>query len=192
MSNFRFFVESKGDRKFLQDYIDFKYDVYIPEEDFITLKGDKTKIERVSNKFIEFTKQGFNNLLFLDANSNFQETFDYINKKKNELKLNFDFFIFPDNQNKGIREDLLLHLTIPEHRIVLDCYQKHIDCIKKHLAYTCPNQKSKVYAYIFCVLKGNERDHMDQGEWNYKNSVVWDLGNCALEPLSDFLSQYSF
>jgi hypothetical protein len=188
---FKLFVEGKCDKKFLQDYIQFKFDLKLSNESVFKMGGGTGRLDNLHNEFEPFTKNnGYTSLLFLDADKDIENTKKIANDFKKKYNLDFDLFVFPDNKSNGCLEDLLEYIINPAYNKIFSCFENYIDCIKTNVRYTLPDKKAKIYAYVDAVLTGKERDHMDQGEWVFTNDDVWKLDNPALNPLHEFLSKY--
>lgn len=176
------FGEGIADEKFLKDFIKSQFG--IEEIKYINVKG-KDSIHLVKNEFEKNTDQGGVNLLIFDADSNYANARDNIIRQREEVGVEFEIFLFPDNNGVGALEDLLLKLTVPEHSGIFECFTPFNFCLKsKNPHYNVPDLKTQIYSYLsFQKLEANE------GKRDYTQSC-WNLSNLDAKPLRDFLSEY--
>ena len=96
-----------------------------------------------------------------------------------------DWFLIPNNESEGDLETLLLQMTVAQHGHVERCFNEYIECLKL-CSYSVPDRKGRVYAYCEALgvkAKGSERDYTDRESWN--------LDAVALDPLKEFLREFS-
>lgn len=170
----------------------------ITEDDYkIISVGGKDKLRMYDNEMKQNTDNGETNLVIFDCDEqscgggikNRNENFDSIKK---ELSIDFAFFLFPNNNDEGCFEDLLLNIINPEHSGLIDCFNGYEMCIgskdPEGEKYKTPNKKAKIYAYITsfkCSRKQNES--IKNGNWEFNNSKFWNLDTEYLNPLKDFI-----
>jgi hypothetical protein len=166
--------------------------------DIIKLEGKdklKTKIELFKNLKLATEKSNSDDTLFLiiqDADSYHEKnnpTGGYPNRKKyltellDHININYQLFLFPNNQNDGELEDLLIEIA--QNKAVFAYFDTYQNCIQKlPLVVNSSNIKTKVYAY-FTALEGEENAKLERR--NYLNSQLWNLEAEGLQPLLHFL-----
>ncbi len=188
MNEFKFFVESKADIKFLKDFINAKFNISLNGSFFDTLgawsgykAGGNLKASIVEN----YDNQR-KTILILDADN------DLINRR-NEVTSDFvkyntplRLFLFPNDISTGNLESLLAQIAYD--RKAIDCFLEFERCVS---GYPKPLNHSRIYAYLDLLLHPNQvvnNIDMRKDEFrDYRNKKHWDLENIALQPLCDFL-----
>jgi hypothetical protein len=217
MKKFNIFVEGAADRKFLHDYIEASFTTTlsakknsegkITQSENITTTGgwkvlatDGGKTFR--DKMKENSSNGIINLVVFDADTtsndgSFSTRKSEIEAWKKTYGLNFELFLFPNNNEDGALENLLEQIINPQNKPVFDCWKKFEDCLPTKTTctknpLTIPAKKSKIYAYME-VLHGEtktEKDKIKDPNRNFKDPNHWDLNVVALEPLKQFLQTH--
>lgn len=121
-------------------------------------------------------------------------------KKKGLTFQENKFFLFPNNQDDGDLEDLLLEIA--NHKEFINCFESYLDCIKKKEHYKPIKniRKSKWYAYLEALGLENlytkknifdtEGKVKDQYKEDYKKlKEVIDFNSSSLVPLKKFLER---
>lgn len=179
------FVEGKADKRFIEDFVSKhfgkeKLDIL----SFVDVKG-KDSIHLVSNEFIKNTDQKGINLLIFDADSDFAKRKEELEKQRAYLNIEFELFLFPNNNDNGDLEVLLLNLTVEKHQGIFECFKPFNDCLKsKDNNYNVPSLKTQVYSYLDFQNKEpkeNDRDYFLD---------CWNLENDYANPLLYFLTEY--
>jgi hypothetical protein len=179
------FVEGKADKRFIEDFIihHFSQDIF-KKIKFVDVKG-KDSVHLVSNEFIKNSDQEGTNLLIFDADSDYAERVEELEKQKQELGIDFELFLFPNDKDVGDLESLLLNLTVSAHKGIFECFKPFNDCLLgKNSNYNVPSLKTQIYSYLdFQRLEPKE---------NERNYIIdcWDLNNEYAKPLFDFLNRY--
>lgn len=210
MNKFLILVEGKADATFLRDYLTylFKLETIKQLKKSIELQNDEIFIEiliaegysailnlksRIEDYF--FVKE-YKILVIQDADNPKKQDGGvtnrnvYLNKVKEELKINFDFFLFPNNKDDGDLENLLLKIVNRELFIkTKDCYLKWIECSKEyspeeHIKELFDN-KHIVYNY-FRTFYG--MDNAKEEKRRYTDEF-WQFSNKNLEPLKTFFEE---
>ncbi|WP_316826227.1 DUF3226 domain-containing protein [Pedobacter miscanthi] len=151
--------------------------------------------------FQETTDAGGTNLVIFDAdsvenNGGYATRYDYLMAKKDELGLQFELFLFPNNHDDGMFETLLEKVAVQHHKPIIDCFESYLDCVTQKgilggYTYTIPAQKAKIYAYVESVLTPAEfKDARSKQTWAYANNNVWDFDSNELIPLKEFLGNH--
>lgn len=216
-------VEGKTDKNFLIAYLEFlekgAHSKYLKTEDKnILVSGgkdglknnddsdDNTKDSNVSTKIKKRIQEGEKILIIFDADNNYEESKQNIEKQLKELfkelgveakeKENYDIFLMPNNKDKGTLEDLFE--KIAKCKDVLKCFDKYCKCIKivqkksmqekesTEVQIRLPPPKTKIYAYfqaLGCIIEENK------GKKFKIDDRFFDLENEYLKPLKNFLKQ---
>lgn len=209
-------VEGKADQKFLADVMKVWFDMTfakdfscLDEERKVDVRlqdlGGKNRFQtdRISAAFRQNNDQGVQNIVILDADDLTAQR-QMLDRIKQELGIEFPYFLLPDNQNNGELEDLLEQLITPKNRIILDCWEGYETCVGQHEnparpghKYTIPAKKSKIYSYLEVLLgeTDSEKDLAKDPKRDFTNQNHWILDGDSgpLKPLKDFLeSQLNF
>jgi hypothetical protein len=191
MAGIQIFHEGKADEKFLKDIINKFFPLKINDVAFIEMHG-YTGFRSVQRNF-QLNSDGIN-LVFLDAdypknNGGFQERLEYVYKQKEDLKIDFEIFLFPNHRENGDLEALLASIINSANIGLLHCWNNYIDCLYAHAKsqgknINIPDEKNKFYTYIH-ILDGSS--NAKETDRNYLNQDHWDLDSGALKPLIEFL-----
>ena len=107
----------------------------------------------------------------------------------------FNLFLFPNNSDDGIFENLLEFIARKDkHKLFFDCFSDYENCMKSQKddngkpVYQVPNLKGKLHTYINAVPMAQKiRNKLGRGDWQFENEEYWDLNSPALEPLKNFI-----
>lgn len=179
------FVEGKADQRFIEDFVSFHFgNEKLEIISFVDVKG-KDRLHIVKNNFVINTDQEGINLLLFDADGNFKDRVEELEKQKQNLEIDFELFLFPNDKDNGDLETLLLNLTAEKHLGIFECFSPFNDCLlNKNSAYNVPSLKTQIYSYLsFQNLEPQEKDR------NYLLDC-WNLKNEYAIPLTDFLKKY--
>lgn len=182
----KIFVEGKEDKFFIDALIGFHFPD--EEDNFEIISTDGwTNLKKSASIIKKFNDQGFKVLVIFDADSDFSKRFEDILEKKKEHSLEFEVFLFPDNQSDGDLELLLEQIVNDEHRAILDCFQSYEKCLTELQKYQLPIRKSKIYAYIDAFPKSQkEKEDFKKGDFLFSNESIWNLNSARLKPLIEF------
>jgi predicted ATP-dependent endonuclease of OLD family len=198
MSRVRIFVEGIADVRFLEDYIAY----CIPADkgqkvELIDMEGKDGLLQNPADQSFPFrqnTDAGGVNLVIFDADDSHQTRADELRKAAATAGIQFEFFLFPNNQQSGDLEALLCELVPADKRVILDCHDAFLTCLRgyPHLSLHLPLPKSKVYAYLDALLtkKEKNKDLAKEGQRNYLIQKHWNLDADYLEPLRAFLTHH--
>ncbi len=138
-----------------------------------------------TNKFTENTDNDGINLVIFDADNNFTERKKEIEKKKEEFDIQFELFLFPNNQDSGDFEILLESISNKEHKCIFECFDKYQNCLSsKNTTYILPNRKARIFAFLETL--GEETQPKKR---NYCVEKCWDLNSAILNSLKIFLTE---
>jgi hypothetical protein len=170
------------DIKFLNDYISF---LNLPISRLICNKTEGwTNLPFVASKFQEASNKQVKNIVIFDANGNFQERRNKIFELANLHQIEFELFLFPDNNSSGCFEDLLLKLVRNKMQFILNCFNTYCQCINNNnLNFNMP-LKSKVFAYLEATQQPLKIEKV-----NFSNNEFWNLNHEELIPLKSFIEQ---
>ncbi|MGB1205895.1 MAG: DUF3226 domain-containing protein [Chitinophagales bacterium] len=198
----KIFVEGKGDDKFLKSYLTFlENEIVLNTYEIIPTRG-WTKIPKLVNLFQENTDAEGTNLIIFDADS-FKNGGGFAKRKaqleayKTTHQLEFELFLFPNQQNDGDYETLLENIINQEHSKLLTCFSQYENCIentvdeKNEPKYVLPIRKAKIYSYIDAFPKSRkQKERFKRGDFFFENEKYWNLKADYLKPLKDFLLHF--
>lgn len=125
-------------------------------------------------------------MVIFDANGNVDTRRQEIFAEKDRLNVEFELFLFPDNQSNGMVETLLLSI-IPDAQLPLlncfDAYCNEIQQINPNIQFSL---KSKFYAYLEATGQPNIK------KVNFLDTNYWDLKSNSLQNLRDFLRSHIY
>jgi hypothetical protein len=169
----KIFVEGLADVKFLSDYISHIIPHFkIVKENIIDTGGwtninsQTEKGEAIRRQMEGNTDNEGINLVIFDADKEFNNRKQVIEKWKMDCKLAFELFLLPDNQNAGALEDLLEKIILNNNQSIFCCWDGFENCLRDCAsrsvgkALTIPAKKTKIYAYLEVLLgetKNRER-----------------------------------
>ena len=158
-----------------------------------------TNIPNNEYEFKENTDNGFANLVIFDADEErngggFAIRQAEIQALKSD-SIDFDLFLWPNNQTNGDFELLLSKIVNPEHQCLLDCYEHFEDEVRandpEEEKYDTPGRKGEMYSYISLQkMSQKQKGYLSKGYWMFDNPKYWDLSSEELNPLVDFLNKY--
>ena len=195
----KIFVEGKGDDKFFKSYLTFLEKETALNHYEIISTGGWNKISKLVNLFQENTDAEGTNLIIFDADSSkneggFPKRKAQIEAYKKQYELEFELFLFPNQQDDGDYEVLLENIINQEHSNLLTCFSKYENCIKSTIdekgepKYILPIRKSKIYAYIDAFPKSRkQKERFKGGDFFFENEEYWNLEVDFLKPLKKFL-----
>ncbi len=170
--------------------------------------GGWTKLVESEALFRQANDSGGRNLIVFDAdfdeakypNGGHINRLTSIKATVSIFDLNPAVFLFPQPDEDGNLETLLLRLIQPAHQQVMDCYDGYEACLSKCLDtqgqpmyYDTPSDKRRIYDYVNVLpLSPIERErHQEKGGQKiFENPAWWDLHAPAVQPLRFFLDQY--
>jgi len=201
----KIFVEGDGDQVFIRDILKLWYNITLTKDQLkevvIICKG----YNKISNQIDEFKqleigqkREGGKNLIIFDADyTGREEDHGFKNKKKyldnimQELGINFDLFLFPNNQNDGTLETMLESCMNPEHSGIMDCWKNMEICVDGKGNYTIPADKSKIYVYLECLhgITNKEKDKIKDPNRDFTLDDKWVI-NCENNPFLKELKDF--
>ncbi len=211
------FVEGPSDRLFLEVYLLYLYfQEKFPIKNFKVQNVDGKN--NLSKRLPEIEKYD-KTLIIFDADKNYEGNKKEILKVVSETQQTISeeqIFLFPNNQDDGDLETLLLEIA--KHEEFINCFESYLDCIKKkeHYKPIKDIRKNMLYAYleVFGLEKffqytwdtekknnkkkliiddkdGDEIEIKDQYKGDYeKLKEVIDFNSTSLFSLKNFLERF--
>lgn len=149
------------------------------------------------------TDVGEKNLVVFDAdsvnnNGGLEKRRDQLLQKKEELGLEFELFLWPDNSNDGDVEILMESIARKDfYPEFFDCFGKYECCISRRKDddgkqfYSTPNRKGKLHTYFTLLpISKTKKDKVGSGLWQWNNPEIWDLDSDSLTPIKEFLKKH--
>ncbi|MCQ2717439.1 hypothetical protein JT219_03270 [Helicobacter pylori] len=212
------FVEGSSDRFFLEIYLLYLYfQEKFPIKNFKVQNVDGK--DNLSKRLLEIEKYD-KTLIIFDADKDYESNKKEILKIVSESKQTISeeqIFLFPNNQDDGDLETLLLEIA--KHKEFINCFEGYLDCIKKteHCKPIKNIRKNKLYAYLEVLglekffqytwdtkkknnkkkliiddKDGDEIEIKDQYKGDYeKLKEVIDFNSKSLIPLKNFLERFA-
>ncbi|WRF40219.1 hypothetical protein E5E53_01930 [Helicobacter pylori] len=218
------YTEGKSDRNFLGWYLSFlKYKDHF---DIFDIEG---KDKLISDEFLEKIDKILKNkhqtykqvCIIFDADKKesqesdvgFDNKLEHICKELKEKRIDFpreQIFLFPNNQNDGDLETLLLEIAnhkefincFESYKEFINCFESYLDCIKKKEHYKPIKniRKNMLYAYLEAFgledlytkknIFDTEGKVKDQYKGDYeKLQEVIGFDSKSLVPLKNFLER---
>ncbi len=194
MKKVKIFVEGVADCKFIQDYIQYLFNVKLDKNDIIEIGGcDKKSLSLRIGTFQRNADEGGINLLIFDADDSFDEKQEELKRTKKELNIEFEIFLFPNHELPGDLEVLLSNIVSDKHNALVACWEQYENCLKtQEYSYTLPARKTKIYAYLEALVgkSNSQKEKIKERNRNYRNTDHWNLDTDYLQPLKTFLNQY--
>ena len=195
--DFNIFVEGTADARFFKQYIHHLFGEEVGDEHIVPLKGwDNLKTEASVLRMRSMSANEGINLVFIDADKDFQKRKDEIEKWKQSNGVEFELFLLPNNKDVGALEDMLEKIINPNNQPIMDCWQTYEGKLEKVRipnkippTLTIPAKKTKIYAYLETLLgeSRSQKELIRDAKRNYENTQHWDLDAEYLKPLKEFL-----
>lgn len=194
----KIFIESRKpetpEYQFLETYITSVLAIASSQFSIYCVNG-KDNLWNVAPQFQEAEITGGNNLVIFDADTplnggGYEKRKHELTERMRALNLHAALFLFPNNHDDGIFENVLEHMMLyDKHHRFLDCFSDYESCLGDQ--YVHPNLKSKVFSYISSMkdLPNSKRKLLGSGKWQFDNPSYWDMTTDYLDPLKDFLKE---
>ena len=199
MKKFLIIVEGEADKKFMEDYYHHLFQVSAPKNSIIHTGGYKKLADEVILRQMQMnTDQGGVNLVIFDADDDYKTRWEELSSLKEQYGVEFELFLFPNNQDAGALEDLLENIINLNNRPILDCWENYEEELRRleipgrtPPPLTTPAKKTKIYGYLEALLgeSKKEKKMIKEKERNYKNASHWDLDAEYLERLKEFVGR---
>ncbi len=208
------FVEGPSDKVFLEVYLYFLEDLPIKNFKVRSTNGK----DNLSSKLLLETEKYAKTLIIFDADKNYESNKKEILSKTQQKITEEQIFLFPNNQDDGDLETLLLEIA--KHKEIIQCFKRYLKCIeckyigiKEHHELIKNIRKNMLYAYLEVFElqkffqyewdinnKKNEKKIIIDGKGKIKEKhqeeyeklkEVIDFNSNSLIPLKDFLGQFA-
>lgn len=146
------------------------------------------------------TDVGGKNIVVFDAdtpnnNGGFNKRQKELLDKGKDLGLEFDLFLWPDNQHDGDVEVLMESIARKDlYPEIFDCFCKFEHCMsqrkneKGEVFYSLPNRKGKLYTYFNSLpISNTKKNKFGRGDWRWNDTDIWNLNAESLTPIKEFL-----
>ncbi len=191
MSEFRIFMESKADVKFVIDFISERFGNKLEISDFDTLNSWSGY--KAGGGIEDAIQQNYDNgkqtILILDADNDYTKRYAEVTSDFQGYGIPVHLFLFPNSRLNGNLESLLTEIAVD--RKLIDCFVGYEVCVKD---YNLSLEKSRIYSYLDSILPENDKikknDLRKEENRNYRNTDHWNLHHEYLQPLHDFLSPF--
>ena len=203
----KIFVEGIADKKFLEDYFHHVFsDFELPPDinvidtgGWTNISSQKEKGENIRNQMKRNTANDGVNLVIFDADKDFATRKNEIEQWKTNEKLNFELFLFPNDNDSGDLEDLLEKIILDKNQPIFNCWESYETCLQEFASekigkkLTTPAKKTKIYGYLEALLgdSKSEKEKIKEKNRNYKNIAHWNLNTDYLKPLKEFSEKHS-
>jgi len=191
---------------FIADLI-FHFCHKVEGKDYIIITtGGKSKLDSQRNLFFDHEDKSEKNVVIFDAdfplsekndNGGYEHRSKFLSEKIKSwnIEIPTEIFLFPNNHDDGIFENLLEKIVQPEHLCILNYFKEYEDKLNSHkdksgeCKYNSPDQKARIYAYASAVKKRSNKEYefFKRGDWSFLDSRYWDLNCDYMKPLKNFL-----
>lgn len=189
-----------NEKDFVEKFIKHHFPDYELGKDYSVIGiGGKDKLEKNAS-ILEISSLKNTNVVIFDADTvqnkgGYTKRVKEIEKIKSENNMKFDLFLWPNNQDDGDFETLLMHMVAPHHIGVIKCFEGYEKCVggqdPDNEKYVLPGRKGCMYTYIEIMKKNKEEKLLfKDGYWLFDNPQYWDLDAEYGLPLKQFLEKY--
>jgi len=214
MSKYLIIVEGKADAVFLKEYLWF---IYNRNTDFIKspnpskvkigspinvfdtptvkvlISGGCTNIKKYKTTLMEHRDEGYKVIFIQDADDpskdfgGVESRIQFLENQQKEIGVNFDVFLFPNHNDDGDLETLLISLVMENKYDPFFLHYFHYventgELNEGMHSLELLDNKLKVFNYCQ-VYHGMEKAKEENREYNL---LYWDLSNKSLVPLQSF------
>ncbi|MFP6283135.1 DUF3226 domain-containing protein [Helicobacter pylori] len=180
------FVESPSDKVFLEVYLYFLGNFLTKNFKVQNIKGK----DNLSKRLLEIEKYDKTLIIFdadKDYESNKKEILKVVSKTKQTISEE-QIFLFPNNQDDGDLETLLLEIA--KHDEFLKCFEGYLECIKskEHYKPIRNIRKNMLYAYleVFELQKFFQYKWDTNNKKNEENIIIDDKGKIKEEHQEEY------
>ncbi len=185
------FVEGPSDKVFLEVYLYFLEDLPIKNFKVKDVKGK----DNLSKRLLEIEKYDKTLIIFdadKDYESNKKEILKVVSKTKQTISEE-QIFLFPNNQDDGDLETLLLEIA--KYDEFLKCFEGYLECIKSKEYYKPIKniRKNMLYAYLEVLgLENLTKTNIDVFDNESKIKNKHEENYRRLKEMIDFNQNLSF
>ncbi|PUD67630.1 hypothetical protein C2R76_05995 [Helicobacter pylori] len=183
------FVEGPSDKVFLEVYLYFLEDLPIKNFKVRSTNGK----DNLSSKLLLETEKYAKTLIIFDADKNYESNKKEILSKTQQKITEEQIFLFPNNQDDGDLETLLLEIA--KHKEIIQCFKRYLKCIeckyigiKEHHEPIKNIRKNMLYAYleVFGLEKFFQYRWDTNNKKNKENIIVDDEGKIKEEHKEEY------
>ena len=203
----KIFIEGKNknvpESEFVQAILN---NISIPSDKYelVHVDGYKNLMDSVNTSNIGImrsnTDAGGKNIVLFDAdttknNGGFQNRREELLARKEELHLEFDLFLWPNNNDDGDVEVLMESIAKRDlYSGFFDCFERYEHCLSRWKdkndkpIYSTPNRKAKLYAYFHTIpISKTKKNLFGHGIWKWEDKEIWNMESESLIPIKEFL-----
>ncbi|GAA8383270.1 hypothetical protein KVM61_01830 [Helicobacter pylori] len=177
------FVEGPSDKVFLEVYLYFLGNFLTKNFKVQNIKGK----DNLSKRLLEIEKYD-KTLIIFDADKDYESNKKEILSKTQQKITEEQIFLFPNNQDDGDLETLLLEIA--KHDEFLKCFEGYLECIKskEHYKPIRNIRKNMLYAYleVFELQKFFQYKWDTNNKKNEENIIIDDKGKIKEEHQEDY------
>ncbi|WQW58409.1 hypothetical protein KVJ84_02005 [Helicobacter pylori] len=183
------FVEGPSDKVFLEVYLYFLEDIPIKNFKVRSTNGK----DNLSSKLLLETEKYDKTLIIFDADKNYESNKKEILSKTQQKITEEQIFLFPNNQDDGDLETLLLEIA--KHKEIIQCFKRYLKCIeckyigiKEHHELIRNIRKNMLYAYleVFELQKFFQYKWDTNNKKNEENIIIDDKGKIKEEHQEEY------
>ncbi len=183
------FVEGPSDKVFLEVYLYFLEDIPIKNFKVRSTNGK----DNLSSKLLLETEKYDKTLIIFDADKNYESNKKEILSKTQQKITEEQIFLFPNNQDDGDLETLLLEIA--KHKEIIQCFKRYLKCIeckyigiKEHHELIKNIRKNMLYAYleVFELQKFFQYKWDTNNKKNEENIIIDDKGKIKEEHQEEY------
>ncbi|MCQ2887800.1 hypothetical protein JT072_02375 [Helicobacter pylori] len=183
------FVEGPSDKVFLEVYLYFLEDIPIKNFKVRSTNGK----DNLSSKLLLETEKYDKTLIIFDADKNYESNKKEILSKTQQKITEEQIFLFPNNQDDGDLETLLLEIA--KHKEIIQCFKRYLKCIeckyigiKEHHELIRNIRKNMLYAYleVFELQKFFQYKWDANNKKNEENIIIDDKGKIKEEHQEEY------
>lgn len=210
MNGISIYVEGDGDKRFIEDYIQYlakdNPSIVLPDgwkDNIYKTKGwlvfTTPKGEYIRNLMQKTTLRKGKNLVIFDADIDVESRRKELESAKEKYNLDFEIFLLPNDKSSGALEELLEKLINPENKCILECWKHYEEELKQQIISwkspntpTTPSSKSKIYAYLEALVgtSFSEKEKIKDPKRDFTNNNHWHLNAPGGNELRIFLLKY--
>lgn len=199
----KIFIEAKNKETLEYNFLKAIIELYFPllDVDFICTDGIGNLFNETNlNQMRQAQEVGEQVLILIDADTipkgyGFTKRKADIDNSMLTHQISFPYFIYPNNQDDGVLENLIESSARRDlHTVFFDCFEDYERCVSGvkdecgKPVYNTPDLKGKLHTYISAQkLSNKKRKKIGSGDWLFNNTNYWNLNAVALTPLKNFL-----
>lgn len=218
MNYYLLLVEGIADIIFFRDYLKFLYPELVEKDKNLDLESNKemtlsserleivilesggcTKLRLLKTRIQVYMDKYYSILMVQDAdnpNKDYggkEKRIRYLEDQKKELEIHFKTFLFPNNENDGDLETLLVQIAQEnKYTDFNDCYNKYLGCLSNFLKSKIVKNLSKEKEYIYTYLSLYQGNRLAKERDREYIIEYWDFDSDSLLRLKGFFYESIF